>query len=225
MEHVHYIWDLVYWWRVYSQKQQDEFGIWLYHHIYRGNDPKHALKADVFKPKKWVQCCAMAESVTGPESSWARISPAEGKKPPKQTRTEDRGSKDLVEHHQSKRLLMSMGSRLQEVIDCKGIKNCNLWLLVCPITFGSLKRRVVRTSAVITTLFNWFGCKYPQISCDRQLREQSMCKYLLAWLYECHSICGWWSDLKTFKSHQITSASTDRDIYFRKVNLWMLIED
>ncbi len=75
---------------------------------------------------KELDCYAMAKSITWPESDWACISLAEdkteGKMPQEQAGTEDGCSRGLAEHYrdETQRLVMSMRSRLQAVIDCKG---------------------------------------------------------------------------------------------------------
>ncbi len=92
------------------------------------NDPKHTAKAtkEFLKGKKWTGY-AMAKSITWPESDWACISLAEdkteGKMPQKQAGTEDGCSRRpgrASPGMKTQRLVMSMRSRLQAVIDCKG---------------------------------------------------------------------------------------------------------
>ena len=73
----------------------------------------------------------MAKSITWPESDWACISLAgdktEGKMPQEQAGTEYSCSRGLAEHHQ--------GWKQPSIKKWK----LDLWLLVCPITFGPLK--------------------------------------------------------------------------------------
>ncbi len=79
----------------------------------------------VFEGKE-VDCYAMAKSITWPESDWACISLAEDKTEGKMPQNKQELKTVAVEAWQSitrdetQRLVMSMRSRLQAVIDCKG---------------------------------------------------------------------------------------------------------
>ncbi len=79
----------------------------------------------VFEGKE-VDCYAMAKSITWPESDWACISLAEDKLKGKCPKNKQELKTVAVEAWQSitrdetQRLVMSMRSRLQAVIDCKG---------------------------------------------------------------------------------------------------------
>ncbi len=93
------------------------------------NDPKHTAKSNqrVFEGKE-VDCYAMAKSITWPESDWACISLAEdkteGKMPQEQAGTEDVAVEawQSITRDETQRLVMSMRSRLQAEIDCKGFE-------------------------------------------------------------------------------------------------------
>ncbi len=75
---------------------------------------------------KEVDCYAMAKSITWPESDWACISLAKDKTEGKMPQEQAGLKRVAVEAWQSitrdetQRLVMSMRSRLQAVIDCKG---------------------------------------------------------------------------------------------------------
>ncbi len=157
-----------YWWCDCWQKQQDEFWSvsgniicsysakcfrthWTALHSADGQWPKAYCKSNqrVFEGKE-VDCYAMAKSITWPESDWACISLAEDKTEGKMPKNKQELKTVAVEAWQSitrdetQRLVMSMRSRLQAVIDCKGLQpsikkwKFDLWLLFCPITFGPL---------------------------------------------------------------------------------------
>ncbi len=85
------------------------------------NSPLHQR---VFEGKE-VDCYAMAKSITWPESDWACISLAEDKTEGKCPKNKQELKTVAVEAWQSitrdetQRLVMSMRSRLQAVIDCK----------------------------------------------------------------------------------------------------------
>ncbi len=135
---------LYYWWCDCWQKQQDEFWSvsgniicsysakcfrthWTALHSADGQWPKAYCKSNqrVFEGKE-VDCYAMAKSITWPESDWACISLAEDKTEGKMPKNKQELKTVAVEAWQSitrdetQRLVMSMRSRLQAVIDCKG---------------------------------------------------------------------------------------------------------
>ncbi len=135
---------LYYWWCDCWQKQQDEFWSvsgniicsysakcfrthWTALHSADGQWPKAYCKSNqrVFEGKE-VDCYAMAKSITWPESDWACISLAEDKTEGKCPKNKQELKTVAVEAWQSitrdetQRLVMSMRSRLQAVIDCKG---------------------------------------------------------------------------------------------------------
>ena len=109
------------------------------------------------KPKnfegKEVECYAMPKSITLPESNWACISLAEdktkGKMPQEQAGTKDSCSRGLAEHHQGRNPLSGDVYGFQ-TSGCHWLQRiCNqvlkvtitfMIMLVCPITFGPLKR-------------------------------------------------------------------------------------
>ncbi len=96
-------------------------------HSADGQWPKAYCKSNqrVFEGKE-VDCYAMAKSITWPESDWACISLAEDKTEGKCPKNKQEMKTVAVEAWQSitrdetQCLVMSMRSRLQAVIDCKG---------------------------------------------------------------------------------------------------------
>lgn len=95
------------------------------------NDPKHTAKATkaFFKGKKWnvMQWPSQSPDLNPIEHAFHLLkTKLKGKMPQEQAGTEDSCSRGLAEHHQSitweesQRLVMSMRSRFQAVIDCKG---------------------------------------------------------------------------------------------------------
>ncbi len=90
------------------------------------NDPKHTAKQpkSFWRERSGLLCNGQVNHLT-----WIRLSmhftcwdKTEGKMPQEQAGTEDGCSRGLAEHHrdETQRLVMSMRSRLQAVIDCKG---------------------------------------------------------------------------------------------------------
>ncbi len=133
-----------YWWCDCWQKQQDEFWSvsgniicsysakcfrthWTALHSADGQWPKAYCKSNqrVFEGKE-VDCYAMAKSITWPESDWACIHLLKTKLKGKCPKNKQELKTVAVEAWQSitrdetQRLVMSMRSRLQAVIDCKG---------------------------------------------------------------------------------------------------------
>ncbi len=100
---------------------------WTALHSADGQWPKAYCKSNqrVFEGKE-VDCYAMAKSITWPESDWACISLAETKLKGKCPKNKQELKTVAVEAWQSitrdetQCLVMSMRSRLQAVIDCKG---------------------------------------------------------------------------------------------------------
>ncbi len=90
------------------------------------NDPKHTAKAtkSFWRERSGLLC--NGQSITWPESDWACISLAEDKLKGKCPKNKQELKTVAVEAWQSitrdetQRLVMSMRSRLQAVIDCKG---------------------------------------------------------------------------------------------------------
>lgn len=86
--------------------------------------PETYYKARLFQVSK-VECTAVAKLMTWPESNWACILFAEGKNEDKISQEQARAVTDAVKTWQSitketQHLVMSMSSRPQAVIDCKG---------------------------------------------------------------------------------------------------------
>ncbi len=101
-------------------------------------------------------------------------------------------SRGLAEHHQdeTQRLVMSMRSRLQAVIDCKGFANQVLKsesliydYYSVPLFWSLNKWEAHMQTVVIPTPFNLIGCKYPQIKAD-----SLQLKHILFVSFEIH--CG-----------------------------------
>ena len=150
----------------------------------------------------------MAESITWPESDWACISLAEdkseGKMPQEQAGTEDSCSRGLaawqsITRDETQRLVMSMCSRLQAVIDCKVFATkyykVKVWFMIVSLShyFRSLKKWEAHIeTVVIPTPFTWFGCKYPQIKAESlHIKHILFVSFQMRWeLCRCPNIYG-----------------------------------
>ncbi len=115
------------------------------------NDPKHTAKAtkEFLKGKKWtvMQWPSQSPDLNPIEHAFHLLkTKLKGKCPKNKQELKTVCSRGLAEHprDETQRLVMSMRSRLQAVIDCKGFApsikkwKFDLWLLFCPITFGPL---------------------------------------------------------------------------------------
>ncbi len=114
------------------------------------DDPKHTAKARVFEGKK-VEYSALAKSISWSQPDWARISLAEDKTKDRKTHEQKTTEVSLSKAWQSitkkktPSLVMSMSSRLKEVIACKLFskqilkRNLFIWFIFVQLHFNPWK--------------------------------------------------------------------------------------
>ncbi len=116
------------WQKTSSQKNSEVYrdilsALWRFI-VQMDDDPKHTAKARVFEGKK-VEYSALAKSISWSQPDWACISLAEDKTKDRKTHEQKTTEVSLSKAWQSitkkktPSLVMSMSSRLKEVIACK----------------------------------------------------------------------------------------------------------
>ncbi len=143
-------------------------------------DPKHTAKAtkEFLKGKKWtvMQWPSQSPDLNPIKHAFHLLKTKLKGKCPKnkqELKTVAVEAWQSITRDETRRLVMSMRSRLQTVIDCKGFatkyEKVKVWFMIIILShyFWSLNKwEAHMQTVVIPTPFTWFGCKYPQIKAD-----------------------------------------------------------